>query len=265
MERELAAVRLAGRASAAQGRRRALRRAGLSGTARRGMAVHHAGRSLCARMPFEQARRWPNHAVARSGLIRSRNRCPRGVIVCSLAEAIAKALRTLSSAHLARHADYSKHPFTALNTAFLRDGAFVHIPAGHRGRASRSICASRPRPQRDAVRLAPPLPRDPRRQQPGDAGRELQRPAGDDVLHQRRHRDRRRRRRGRRSLQGAARGRSGVPHGRHAGADRPGRQLLVARRRAGRAVGPQRDQRRLRGRGRRMHPQRSVSGERANN
>ena len=30
--------------------------------------------------------------------------------------------------HLARHADVDKHPFTALNTAFLRGGVFVHVP-----------------------------------------------------------------------------------------------------------------------------------------
>ena len=32
--------------------------------------------------------------------------------------------------HLARYADYSNHAFTALNTAFLHDGAFVHITDG---------------------------------------------------------------------------------------------------------------------------------------
>jgi Fe-S cluster assembly protein SufD len=31
--------------------------------------------------------------------------------------------------HLARYADYRKQPFVALNTAFLGDGAFVHVPA----------------------------------------------------------------------------------------------------------------------------------------
>ena len=30
--------------------------------------------------------------------------------------------------HLARHASVEKHPFTALNTAFLRGGVFVHVP-----------------------------------------------------------------------------------------------------------------------------------------
>ena len=32
--------------------------------------------------------------------------------------------------HLARYADYEQHAFTALNTAFLADGAVVHVPAG---------------------------------------------------------------------------------------------------------------------------------------
>jgi Fe-S cluster assembly protein SufD len=32
--------------------------------------------------------------------------------------------------HLARHAGYQDHPFVALNTAFLQDGAFVSIPRG---------------------------------------------------------------------------------------------------------------------------------------
>jgi Fe-S cluster assembly protein SufD len=32
--------------------------------------------------------------------------------------------------HLARYAGYENHAFTALNTAFLRDGAFVHVPNG---------------------------------------------------------------------------------------------------------------------------------------
>jgi Fe-S cluster assembly protein SufD len=32
--------------------------------------------------------------------------------------------------HLARYASYRTHPFIALNTAFLEDGAFVHVPAG---------------------------------------------------------------------------------------------------------------------------------------
>jgi Fe-S cluster assembly protein SufD len=74
-----------------------------------------------ARIPFEPATADPaevGHATL-----------PDGVIVCSLAEALRKHA-ALVEPHLARHADYSKHPFTALNTAFLQDGVFVHVPAG---------------------------------------------------------------------------------------------------------------------------------------
>ena len=38
--------------------------------------------------------------------------------------------RDLVEPHLARYANYEDHPFTALNTAFMRDGAFVNIPDG---------------------------------------------------------------------------------------------------------------------------------------
>ncbi len=54
---------------------------------------------------------------------------PNGVIVCGLSEAIKKHA-SLAEPHLARHADWNKHPFIALNTAFLRDGIFVYVPRG---------------------------------------------------------------------------------------------------------------------------------------
>ncbi|MGB9625230.1 MAG: Fe-S cluster assembly protein SufD, partial [Phycisphaerae bacterium] len=34
------------------------------------------------------------------------------------------------AAHLTRYADFRRHPFTALNTAFFEDGAFVRVPGG---------------------------------------------------------------------------------------------------------------------------------------
>ena len=51
------------------------------------------------------------------------------------AGSLAAALRTgaggeLARAHLARHARWRESAFAALNTAFLADGAFVHVPAG---------------------------------------------------------------------------------------------------------------------------------------
>jgi Fe-S cluster assembly protein SufD len=33
-------------------------------------------------------------------------------------------------AHLARHAAFDQHPFTALNTAYMAEGAFLHLPRG---------------------------------------------------------------------------------------------------------------------------------------
>src|SRR5262245_23290667 len=47
----------------------------------------------------------------------------------SLAELIRSAVPAVV-ANLGRSADYSDHAFTALNTAFLADGAFVEIPGG---------------------------------------------------------------------------------------------------------------------------------------
>jgi Fe-S cluster assembly protein SufD len=56
-------------------------------------------------------------------------RLPDGVVVCTLAEALTRH-PDLVKPHLARYADYQNQAFTALNTAFLRDGAFVYVPAG---------------------------------------------------------------------------------------------------------------------------------------
>jgi Fe-S cluster assembly protein SufD len=54
---------------------------------------------------------------------------PEGVLVGSLAEALAKHPQ-LVEPHLGRYADYKRHVFIALNTAFLRDGLFVYVPPG---------------------------------------------------------------------------------------------------------------------------------------
>ena len=59
----------------------------------------------------------------------------RGVSIGSLAAALASgsasgAVGDAVRAHLARHAPWHQSAFTALNTAFLADGAFVHVPAG---------------------------------------------------------------------------------------------------------------------------------------
>ena len=52
---------------------------------------------------------------------------PEGVVVASLAEAVAKH-RDLVEPHLGRIAATEGRPFTALNTAMLEDGAFIGVP-----------------------------------------------------------------------------------------------------------------------------------------
>jgi Fe-S cluster assembly protein SufD len=54
---------------------------------------------------------------------------PDGVIVTNLATAL-HAHAELVEPHLARYAAYQDHAFTALNTAFLHEGAFVYVPGG---------------------------------------------------------------------------------------------------------------------------------------
>lgn len=53
---------------------------------------------------------------------------PDGVKIGCLAAAI-HSDGPLVEKHLGRHASYTDNPFVALNTAFVHDGAFVHIPA----------------------------------------------------------------------------------------------------------------------------------------
>ncbi len=54
---------------------------------------------------------------------------PAGVRVASLAEAMQESPE-LVERHLGRYVDLSRHPFAALNTAHLHDGAFIHVPRG---------------------------------------------------------------------------------------------------------------------------------------
>ena len=53
---------------------------------------------------------------------------PKGVLVGSLADAMRSKPPGLEK-HLARHAPVGASPFTALSTAFMRDGGFVYLPA----------------------------------------------------------------------------------------------------------------------------------------
>jgi Fe-S cluster assembly protein SufD len=54
---------------------------------------------------------------------------PEGVLATSLADALRNG-GDLLQRHLARYARIGENPFTALNTAFLRDGGLIHVPAG---------------------------------------------------------------------------------------------------------------------------------------
>ena len=54
-----------------------------------------------------------------------------GVIVTSLADAIASGNHGVQK-HLGKHASFDDDGFTALNTALLQDGAFVHLPGNCR-------------------------------------------------------------------------------------------------------------------------------------
>ena len=54
---------------------------------------------------------------------------PRGVTVATLGQSL-DAHGPLIQQHLGRHARLEQNPFVALNTAFLRDGALVHLQRG---------------------------------------------------------------------------------------------------------------------------------------
>jgi Fe-S cluster assembly protein SufD len=74
----------------------------------------------CARVVFVNGRYAPDL---------SSQRLPDGLVVGSLAEVL-EAHPEWVKPHLARHALYDNHTFTALNTAFIRDGAFVSVAEG---------------------------------------------------------------------------------------------------------------------------------------
>jgi Fe-S cluster assembly protein SufD len=57
------------------------------------------------------------------------SRAPDGAFIGSLATAIAERPE-LVLREVARHADWQRDGLTALNTGFIQDGAFIHLPAG---------------------------------------------------------------------------------------------------------------------------------------
>jgi Fe-S cluster assembly protein SufD len=54
---------------------------------------------------------------------------PAGTVVASLAEMLERSPETIEP-WLGRSASFDRQPFVALNTAFLRDGAFIFVPRG---------------------------------------------------------------------------------------------------------------------------------------
>jgi Fe-S cluster assembly protein SufD len=58
-------------------------------------------------------------------------RLPGGVRLLGLAEAL-ETERDFVEEHLSRYAKYDDRPFVALNTAYMQDGAVLHVPAGVR-------------------------------------------------------------------------------------------------------------------------------------
>ena len=72
----------------------------------------------------------PDDGMARIAFVNGRfseelsTPAPDGLVAMSLARALEEHSEDVQC-HLARHAAYTDAPFTALNTAFLADGAFV--------------------------------------------------------------------------------------------------------------------------------------------
>ena len=75
----------------------------------------------CSHLVFVNGRYAPDLSRLRANL--------EGARVMNLAAALASE-RGRVEPHLARHAGVADHPFTALNTAFMQDGAFLEVPPG---------------------------------------------------------------------------------------------------------------------------------------
>jgi Fe-S cluster assembly protein SufD len=75
---------------------------------------------------------WPRFAFVDGHFapsLSARQGLPGAVTAGGLADAMANGSDVVRR-HLARHAPYETHPFIALNTAFMADGAMIHVPAG---------------------------------------------------------------------------------------------------------------------------------------
>jgi Fe-S cluster assembly protein SufD len=85
--------------------------------------------ALLAPWTFEAAARLVFVDGRFSARLSSRGDLPRGVVVASLAQALNSHPEKIEP-WLGQLARFDDHPFVALNTAFLRDGAFVWVPRG---------------------------------------------------------------------------------------------------------------------------------------
>jgi Fe-S cluster assembly protein SufD len=81
--------------------------------------------------PFEAEELSKNRLVFVNGYFSERlsglHSIPEGAQAGSLSRAVTDFPEAVKP-HLARHASYQHHPFVALNTAFMADGAFIYIP-----------------------------------------------------------------------------------------------------------------------------------------
>jgi Fe-S cluster assembly protein SufD len=94
---------------------------GAGGLTAKDMGNYTFSESACCQMVFVNGSYSPE--------LSSLQCVPRGVRVRSLAASL-DGDQDLLEPHLARLAAYDKDAFTALNTAFISDGAFIYVPAG---------------------------------------------------------------------------------------------------------------------------------------
>jgi Fe-S cluster assembly protein SufD len=93
-----------------------------NGLTREGIAEFTFGRLVANRLVFVNGHYVPEVSSAIGPQ-------PRGVLVCSLAEALASDAELVKE-HLAGCAQGEDNPFAALNEAFFQDGGLVYVPAG---------------------------------------------------------------------------------------------------------------------------------------
>jgi Fe-S cluster assembly protein SufD len=106
-----------------------------------GLAIETGDRSLARERRTDFAANVPTSAL----------RSSPPIVVCSLTEALLRHA-DLVEPHLGQLADFEQHVFTALNTAFLDDGIFVHVPAGKSVEEPIVVDFQSPRCEKPAVR-----------------------------------------------------------------------------------------------------------------